>query len=165
MQCKVTFDPSILGIEQMKTSVLCVLSVLVAASLAGCDKGPKKDVKEGEGPAIRIPGTNAVVGAKLPDNLPAYVAIYPGSEVVATIVGMDNKKARSIVSLRVKAAMADVVAFYRDADAKNGLKIKGEFSTEAVHSLNAESEDRSKALSIIVSAGDEGGVSVQLTYR
>ena len=147
----------------MQKLFVCLLCAAVAASLAGCGKGPKNGAKEGPNVTVQIPGTTATVGPRLPDNLPAYVEIYPGAEVVAVVSGMNDNKVSGMISLKTNAKIQDVVAFYRQADSKNGLTVKGEFATGNVETLSAESGE--KLLGVVVTSGDGGETEIQLTYK
>jgi hypothetical protein len=146
----------------MKKIVVCIMSVALAVSLAGCGK-PKNDAKEGPNIQVQVPGTSVTVGPKLPANLPPYVEIYPGAEVTAVIAGIDERKVAGMITLKTKAPMAEVVDFYKKSLVKSGLKAKGEFATAEVQTLSAENGEN--GYSITITKSDDNETTVMIAYK
>lgn len=88
-----------------------LLIVLAAVALAGCFK----------------------VGKTLPKDMPSYVSVYPGAELVMTL----DMGAMTTIGLRTSASPDDVIGYYRTQATANGMQ-----ETAAPQSANATADQR-----------------------
>jgi len=90
----------------------------VALALSACGKAPVVGAEHNV--TVVVPGQNgatAVVGNQVPQNLPAFVKIYPGARVAAST---STPKGGMLV-LEVNAPSEAVMDFYRKAAADAGM--------------------------------------------
>ena len=155
--------PAVTGRNQGDTMRgIIIVTAALALSLTACGKTEKQQPKPGPNFSINMPGAKASIGSTAPSNLPAYVEIFPGAEVVAAFTGFDSNQAAGTMTLKTKAEVQEVVDFYKKSMAKNGLAAKAEFTSGNVVTIAAENGD--KMLTIIATKTD-ADTTIQVTYK
>jgi hypothetical protein len=167
--------------------VLAVLLGALAALALACDSGTQEPAAptpaapesgapteaDGEAPAAEAaPATGDIdpsrfttdlaegVTASIPDNFPAEVPIYPGSQPgIGRGVDIEGV-ATAGVQLLTNDAHADVQKFYVDHFTKEGWTLGGDAEAEAVGIIQATKGD-CKA-SILVSPAESGGSDIYI---
>jgi hypothetical protein len=135
-----------------------------ALALGAC--GPKAEVSPGG--QVTIHGQNGqtmTFGHETPSNMPAYAPIYPGGQMVSTMV----TPAGGVVIFKVPAAPDAVAAFYQKAAA--GAQLTSQLDSQAMASGAARSrtmmfgqEGTKRSLSVTLESQPDGQTQVSLMY-
>lgn len=167
---------------------------LAVTALAGCNPAPPSlsvtDPKTGEKMQVSIDenantntisvkssdgaGTVSVSAAgKAPQNLPAYIPLYPGAVYQGAFAshvtgsgpeGVDA--AGGIVSFQTKDPTDKVMAFYKNAFTRAGLKeqASGDMGGMMMLSFSKGDNEQEGAQVMVSPAGADGQIQVQIIY-
>jgi hypothetical protein len=173
-------------------SILAALT-LGGLALAGCKPSPPTysvtDPKTGEKAEVSIDtggATNTITfnssegkgsvsvsaEGEAPKNLPSYIPTYPGanyqgsfaSNVTASGAGEQNAKG-GMVSFKTTDAPDKVLAFYKDAFTRGGLKEQASGNMGGLQMLSfSKGDNNQEGAQVMASPDPEGGTAVQLIY-
>jgi hypothetical protein len=137
-----------------------------ALLLSAC--GSKPDSDSGETAAA----TSAVATAAASSmgmevstaDLPAFVALPEDAKAVQRMNSSNDGQVGGMIVIETAKPAAEVLGFYRDAMAKNGMKVGMETTTGDGAMIMGATEGETKVLSVIVSPGDAGKTSVAITH-
>ena len=111
-------------------------------------------VKDGKGGVVKV-GT----AAKLPEDWPSSVAIFPDSKVTASFSTNDGK----MVHLQTKASVEDVAKFYKQK--MGGFTKEAELDLGESKTLAYKKEKETVSILIASDKGDqERGCVIQISY-
>ncbi len=126
----------------------------------------KADGADGEGGSITLGGEDGAATmkfgdqAKLPDDFPKDIPMYPGLKVL-TVTSMPTEEAH-IVMAQSADALDKVAAFYKKEAAAKGWKEEMTMNQGEMHMLNYSKDGH--ALNVVVAKDDEnGGAMVNIT--
>ncbi len=173
----------------MKQAFIAGVALLALAACGGNDaseasKGEGKEVASGsvqtEGGeaqySVRQDGENSTVTVTGPDGktgkfmsgdgaagfLPDFAPLYPGAKVVGGAGGDSSAGKGGMVSFETGDAPEKVVAWYRAAAEKAGLKIAGEMTTPEMRMVAAQDEASGRSLQVHATVKEGGGTNVSL---
>lgn len=136
--------------------------------LAGCGGGGT----ESEGSAEAQVAASAVkavaggvngMGVTVSD-LPDFAEVPPGTKAIHNMAINDGTKTGGSISFDTTQSAADLIDFYRNSMARNGLKISMETQSPQMMQILAENEDKSKSLMVMINVDDEGKTSLNLVH-
>lgn len=134
--------------------------VLLSAGLAACGGNKAED----SGGKVAVATASAGGSAVSTADLPVFVVLIPGSKAVSRVNMNDAGRTGGAVVVETDKSSADVLAFYRDVMAKNGLKVAMETATGDGAMLVGASEGEGRMLNVVVGKGDDGKTMVTLTH-
>lgn len=100
-------------------------------------------------------------GAKLPDNLPAFVKVYPGVEVLSVMGGNSSDGVGGMITAHSKDSPDKVAAFYREHMKSLKFSTNSEQSTGDGLVLTGGEDGRSLVVSVTKA---DGGAEIMLQY-
>jgi hypothetical protein len=106
-----------------------------------------------------------------PKNLPAYVPLYPGAQYTGSFAASSNQKsdggavAGGMVSFTTSDTSEKVLAFYKDAFSKAGMKEQaaGDMGGMSVLSFS-KGDNEQEGAQVMVTPDPAGGTQVQVMY-
>jgi hypothetical protein len=173
----------------MKQGFVAGVALLALAACGGNDaseasKGEGKEVasgsvETGEGEAqysVRQDGENSTVTITGPDGqtgkfmsgeaaanfLPDFAPLYPGAKVVGGAGGDSSTGKGGMVNFETGDAPEKVIAWYKAAAEKSGLKVAGEMTTPEMRMVAAQDEASGRSLQVHASAKEGGGSTASL---
>jgi hypothetical protein len=111
----------------------------------------------------------AGAGTDLPKDLPDWVPVYPGGQVQGTMSSDTPEQKTSSFTVTTQDSVADVIKFYQDKLAANGLEVEqtttGSGADGSGGMISAKSSDDTRNVIIMIGSSSEGtGSSAQVTY-
>lgn len=79
-------------------------------------------------------------GGSVPEDFPKDVPIYSGASVVSSVSGLNTGVTGYAVNFETGAAVAEVIAFYKDGLAKSGWKIVSTYNTGDTEMIVAQKD-------------------------
>ena len=173
----------------MKQGFVAGAALLALAACGGNDaseasKGEGKEVASGsveteEGEAqysVRQDGENSTVTVTGPDGqtgkfmsgegaanfLPDFAPLYPGAKVVGGAGGDSSTGKGGMINFETGDAPEKVIAWYKAAAGKAGLKIAGEMTTPEMRMVAAQDDATGRSLQVHASAKEGGGSTASL---
>jgi hypothetical protein len=123
--------------------------------------GNHMSMQSGDGKTSITIDSNGVTDLKMP----AFVTLFPGAKVTATVNGMGTDNTGGTVTFETSAAAADVIAFYKKDSEGAGLKEKMSMNQGGVSMFTSSSDDNKRNLEVVASAGQSaGGTHAQVTW-
>lgn len=140
-----------------------------ALMLAACGSKPEAEGADGGDASA---ATEAVATAAASSmglsvstaDLPSFVALPADAKALQRMNTSNEREAGGMVVVETAQAPADVLAFYRAAMAKNGMKVGMESTTADGAMIVGATEGEGRVLSVIVSPGDAGKTNVAITH-
>lgn len=141
--------------------------------LAGCNSSEESttvagttytsDEKAGTASIKSSEGEVSVVDGAAADKvtLPAYAPRYPGATITEVIETKKPAETSTMANLETRDATAAVAKFYRDAFAKNGMKLTSDLPSDQGAMIAAEGNG-TKATAMI--SQEDGKTLLTLTY-
>lgn len=172
-----------------KQAFLAGAAFLALAACGGNDaseasKGEGKEVASGsvdtaDGEAqysVRQDGENSTVTVTGPDGqtgkfmsgeaaanfLPDFAPLYPGAKVVGGAGGDSSTGKGGMINFETGDAPEKVIAWYKAAAEKAGLKVAGEMTTPEMRMVAAQDEASGRSLQVHASAKEGGGSTASL---
>lgn len=172
-----------------KQAFLAGAAFLALAACGGNDaseasKGEGKEVASGsvvteDGEAqysVRQDGENSTVTVTGPDGqtgkfmsgeaaanfLPDFAPLYPGAKVVGGAGGDSSTGKGGMINFETGDAPEKVIAWYKAAAEKAGLKVAGEMTTPEMRMVAAQDETSGRSLQVHASAKEGGGSTASL---
>lgn len=156
----------------MDKRILGGVALVLACGLAlgGCDNKSAK-VKHKNGKAtvtigntkVQVKDENSTASIPLPAHMPAYAAVYPGSDVKA-VVTMNEEETGTMISYSTPAKPDDIIAFYKKNAKTSALETAHEMRIPGAWTFAAQGKDSDKTITITITS--DGGVqSVQEVYK
>ena len=106
-----------------------------------------------------------------PKNLPAYVPVYPGAKYMGSFAAASSKSgeggpvAGGMVTFTTNDASAKVLAFYKDAFTKAGMKEQGSGDMGGMALLSfTKGDNEQEGAQVMASPAPTGGTQVQVMY-
>lgn len=173
----------------MKQGFVAGVALLALAACGGNDaseasKGEGKEVasgsvETGEGEAqysVRQDGENSTVTVTGPDGqtgkfmsgdgaanfLPDFAPLYPGAKVVGGAGGDSSTGKGGMINFETGDAPEKVIAWYKAAAGKAGLKVAGEMTTPEMRMVAAQDDATGRSLQVHASAKEGGGSTASL---
>jgi hypothetical protein len=139
-----------------------VLLLAVAVGLTACKKEHRTDTHAAV--AARPARLGPAVSQSAPASLPPYAAVYPGSTVSSSVSGMGEPTA-GMVTFSTPASAEDVMRFYKDRAAAQGLTETAQSAEHHTRSFNASKPGSTETVSVTTAPDPDGeGTVVQITY-
>ncbi len=143
-----------------------MLSIALATS--GCGSNTAEQTIENRETGEKVTVSTSVDGGgiALPDNLPAFAAVYPGAKVI-TVASKPGETAEGLLAYSVKAQPQSVIDHYRKQGTAAGMAVVTEMATgEARMLAMGKGEASSPAMQITTSPSgeDDGSLQVTVTY-
>lgn len=124
--------------------------------------GNRMSMQSGDGKTSITIDSNGVTGDL---KMPAFVTLFPGAKVTATVNGMGTDSNGGTVTFETSAAAGDVIAFYKKNSESAGLKEKMSMNQGGVSMFTASSDDSKRNLEVVASAGQSAsGTHAQVTW-
>ncbi len=156
-------------------SRLALVSLIL---LAACGEADRPQAEKAEGPASAaapapaptvIPDSGEAVVAVGPAaanvKQPAHAPLYPGAEVVSSVIGESGVGAGGIMTFRTKATPSQVIAFYESDARSAGRPITMNAAMGGdVHMLTAGDSGAGKGALQVIASPAPGGSEVQMTW-
>lgn len=135
------------------------------------------DTEDGEAQySVRQDGENSTVTVTGPDGqtgkfmsgeaaanfLPDFAPLYPGAKVVGGAGGDSSTGKGGMVNFETGDAPEKVIAWYKAAAEKAGLKVAGEMTTPEMRMVAAQDEASGRSLQVHASAKEGGGSTASL---
>jgi hypothetical protein len=154
------------------------LALVSLVLLAACGKADKPPSEKAEGPAsaaapapapTAIPDSGDAVVAVGPAaanvKQPAHAPLYPGAEVVSSVIGESGVGAGGIMTFKTKAKPSEVIAFYEANARSAGRPITMNAAMGGdVHMLTAGDSGAGKGALQVIASPAPGGSEVQMTW-
>lgn len=129
-----------------------------AAGLAGCGRsGDDPDRATVAGAGI----LRARTDGRLPSNLPAFVAVFPGAHVTSTV---DGGPRGGTVAFTSTASTDQLAAFYRARAEGAGLRQKTDVSAQDVRILMFDDAPQGRRSFVLTLTRRPDGVQAAVTY-
>jgi hypothetical protein len=158
------------------------IPMLAVLMLCGCDQKPDKTnhvTISGPNGSMNISGNGEHIAIKSNDGktqfemnsngmtgdpgLPSFAPLYPGAKVLSTVRGTDAHSTGGLVSFDTRESPTDVVAFYKQKAAAEGLTDKMDMNQQGTLMFMAGDDKRS--LQVTSAPGDGGaGSHTQVTW-
>jgi hypothetical protein len=145
-------------------------TILIAGSaallLAACGSKPEADTSEASAAteAVATAAASSMGMAVSTADLPAFVALPDDAKALQRMNSSADGQKGGMIVVETAKAPADVLGFYRDVMAKNGMKVGMESTTADGAMIVGATEGEGKVLSVIVSPGDGGKTNVAITH-
>jgi hypothetical protein len=97
-------------------------------------------------------------------DLPAFVVLPDDAKAVQRMNTANDGQVGGMIVVETAKAPAEVLGFYRDVMAKNGMKVGMESTTADGAMIVGATEGEGKVLSVIVSPGEAGRTNVAITH-
>lgn len=97
-------------------------------------------------------------------DLPAFVVLPDDAKALQRMNTRNDGQMGGMIVVETGKAPAEVLGFYREVMAKNGMKVGMESTTADGAMIIGATEGEGKVLSVIVSPGDEGKTNVAITH-
>lgn len=152
----------------MNKRLACGLSIALALGLVlgGCGKKSEKEgqttVKVGNVEA-RVKDENSTASIPLPQNMPAYAAVYPGADVKA-VVTVNQAETGTMISYTTSAKPDDIIAFYKKNAEAASLESVNEIRMQGAWQFSAQSKDAKSIITVTIST-ENGMQAVQEVYK
>ena len=156
------------------------LALVSLVLLAACGKAEKPPSEKAQGPASATAPAPAPAQTAIPNSgeavatvgpaaanvkLPAHAPLYPGAEVVSSVIGESGVGAGGIMTFKTKATPSQVIAYY-EADAKTAgrpITMNAAMGGD-VHMLTAGDSGAGKGALQVIASPIQGGSEVQMTW-
>jgi hypothetical protein len=137
-----------------------------ALLLAGCGSKPEAEGSEASAAteAVATAAASSMGLSVSTADLPAFVVLPEDAKALQRMNTSNEREAGGMVVVETAKAPAEVLAFYRAAMAKNGMKVGMESTTADGAMIVGASEGEGQVLSVIVSPGDAGKTNVAITH-
>jgi hypothetical protein len=152
------------------TSRRVAAAIIATLLLAACgDSGTGADVDTSAEAQVAGAAAEAVVGGMTgigvsTADLPDFAEVPAGAKAISNMAVNDGGKIGGSVSFETTQSAAELVTFYRDAMARNGLKIGMETQSPQMVQMLAESEDKARSLMVMINVDDAGKASLNLVH-
>ncbi len=97
-------------------------------------------------------------------DLPAFVVLPDDAKAVQRMNTANDGQVGGMIVVETAKTPAEVVGFYREVMAKNGMKVGMETTTGDGAMIMGATEGEGEVLSVIVSPGEAGKTSVAITH-
>ena len=152
-------DAGTISVKSKKTGETYTMSVEDAKQgkiVLKNDKGETVTLNaDGEGTArIETEKGTTVIGGASAENIPAWVAIYPGTNPQGVWSGEEQGKKNGAMSFTTADSVAQVIDFYKEKLAAQGLQGDDQANfggTEQYSSYTARSEDQRRSVTVAAS--------------
>jgi hypothetical protein len=147
----------------MKTGLIVAS---LAVWLAACGSKPEADRGETDAAASAVASAAAssMGMAVSTADLPAFVVLPDDAKALQRMNATDSGQTGGMVVIETAKPPAEVLAFYRDVMAKNGMKVAMESTTTDGAMIAGASEGEKQVLNIIVSPAEGGKTNVAITH-
>ena len=132
---------------------------------SGSDKTITVKSKDGDGKI------SVAQEGEAPKNLPAYVPLYPGAKYMGSFAAASAKSAAGgpvaggMVSFTTADPSTKVLAFYKDAFTKAGMKEQGSGDMGGMSMLSfSKGENEQEGAQVMATPAPTGGTQVQVMY-
>ncbi|HQS70160.1 MULTISPECIES: hypothetical protein [unclassified Novosphingobium] len=147
---------------------LLIPALSIALATSGCGSNTAEQTIENRETGEKVTVSTSVDGGgiALPDNLPAFAAVYPGAKII-TVASKPGATAEGLLAYSVKAQPQAVIDHYRKQGATAGMAVVTEMATgEARMLAMGKGEASSPAMQITTSPSgeDDGSLQVTVTY-
>lgn len=138
---------------------------IAAILLAGCGSKPEEAPAAEAVTSAAASAVASSMGIEVSTaDLPAFVVLPDDAKAVQRMNTSQDGQTGGMVLVETAKPPAEVLAFYREQFAKNGMKVGMETTTGDGAMIMGATEGETKVLSIIVSPGEEGKTSVAITH-
>ena len=167
-------DAGIIAVKSKKTGETFTMSVEDAKQGKFTLKNDKGETvtfnADGEGTArIETEKGTSVIGAAAVENIPAWVAIYPGTNPQGAWSGEEEGKKNGAMNFTTTDTVAQVIDFYKEKLAAEGLQGDDQANfggTEQYSSYTARSEDQRRTVTVAASREDADSLTrVNIMYE
>ncbi|WP_298290225.1 hypothetical protein [Novosphingobium sp.] len=147
---------------------LLIPMLSIALATSGCGSNTAEQTIENRETGEKVTVSTSVDGGgiALPDNLPAFAAVYPGAKII-TVASKPGATAEGLLAYSVKAQPQAVIDHYRKQGEAAGMAVVTEMATgEARMLAMGKGEASSPAMQITTSPSgeDDGSLQVTVTY-
>jgi hypothetical protein len=134
--------------------------------LVACGSKPESDTSEASvaTEAVATAAASSMGMAVSTADLPAFVVLPDDARALQRMNSSNDGQMGGMIVVETAKAPADVLGFYRDVMAKNGMKVGMESTTADGAMIVGATEGEGKVLSVIVSPGDTGKTNVAITH-
>jgi hypothetical protein len=147
----------------MKTMLIVGSAALL---LAGCGSKPDADTSDATAAteAVATAAASSAGMAVSTADLPAFVVLPDDAKALQRMNSSNDGQMGGMIVVETAKAPADLLAFYRDVMAKNGMMVGMESTTADGAMIVGATEGEGRVLSVIVSPGDTGKTNVAITH-
>lgn len=147
----------------MKTMVIIGSAALL---LAACGSKPEADTSDVSvaTEAVATAAASSMGMSVSTADLPTFVVLPDDARALQRMNSSNDGQMGGMIVVETAKAPADVLGFYRDVMAKNGMKVGMESTTADGAMIVGATEGEGKVLSVIVSPGDAGKTNVAITH-
>jgi hypothetical protein len=97
-------------------------------------------------------------------DLPAFVVLPDDAKALQRMNANDAGKKGGMIVVETGKAPAEILAFYRDVMAKNGMTVAMETTTADGAMIAGATQGEAQAMNVIITGGTEGRTSVAITH-
>jgi hypothetical protein len=147
----------------MKTGLIVAsLAVLLVA----CGSKPEAETSETDvaASAVASAAASSMGLAVSTADLPAFVVLPDDAKALQRMNANQDGQQGGMIVIETAKPPAEVLAFYRDVMARNGMKVAMESTTTDGAMIAGASEGEKQVLNIIVTAAEGGKTSVAITH-
>jgi hypothetical protein len=138
----------------------------VAVLLSACGSKPEGDGGETAAAtsAVASAAASSMGMAVSTADLPAFVVLPDDAKAVQRMNTANDGQVGGMIVVETAKPPAEVLGFYREVMAKNGMKVGMETTTGDGAMIMGATEGEGQVLSVIVSPGEAGKTSVAITH-